>query len=55
MLQYKKYYMPESKEDFFRVMESMETEFDIISGGTDLYAKERDAFYGIETDRKSVV
>lgn len=49
MLQYKKYYMPESKEDFFRVMESMETEFDIISGGTDLYAKERDAFYGIDS------
>lgn len=49
MLQYKKYYMPESKEEFFRVMESMEAEFDIISGGTDLYAKERDAFYGIES------
>lgn len=49
MLQYKKYYMPESKEEFFRIMESMEEEFDIISGGTDLYAKERDAFYGIES------
>ncbi len=41
MLQYKNYYMPGSEEELFRFMESSEKTFDIISGGTDLYAKEK--------------
>lgn len=35
MLQYKKYYMPKSKEELFRLMEQNAHSFDIISGGTD--------------------
>lgn len=41
MLQYKKYYMPKSKEELFRLMEQNAHSFDIISGGTDLFAEER--------------
>lgn len=48
MLQYKEYYMPKSKEELFDLMESMDHSFKIISGGTDLYAKERDPFNGSE-------
>jgi len=45
MLQYKDYYMPKSKEDLFDLMESNGDSFDIISGGTDLYAKENSSLY----------
>lgn len=48
MLQYKKYYMPRSKEELFNLMESNAHSFDIISGGTDLYAKERTPFHGMD-------
>ena len=44
MLQYKKYYMPKSKEELFRLMEHNAHSFDIISGGTDLLAKKGLAF-----------
>lgn len=40
MLQYSKYYMPQSKEELFDLIENMECSFDLISGGTDLYAKD---------------
>lgn len=46
MLQYKKYYMPKSKEELFRLMEHNAHSFDIISGGTDLFAEERTPFNG---------
>ena len=46
MLQYKKYYMPKSKEELFRLMEHNAHSFDIISGGTDLLAEERTPFNG---------
>ena len=46
MLQYKKYYMPKSKEELFRLMEQNAHSFDIISGGTDLFAEERTPFNG---------
>lgn len=46
MLQYKKYYMPKSKEELFSLMESNDHSFDIISGGTDLFAEERNPFNG---------
>ena len=46
MLQYKKYYMPKSKEELFRLMEQNAHFFDIISGGTDLFAEERTPFNG---------
>lgn len=49
MLQYKKYYMPRSKEELFRLIESNDHSFDIISGGTDLFAKERNVFNGVDT------
>ncbi|MBU3878290.1 FAD binding domain-containing protein [Faecalicatena sp. AGMB00832] len=48
MLQYKKYYMPKSKEELFELMENNEHSYDLISGGTDLYAEERTPFYDIE-------
>lgn len=44
MLQYKDYYMPKSKEELFGIIESNDDSFDIISGGTDLFAKEKNAF-----------
>ncbi|WP_367568038.1 xanthine dehydrogenase family protein subunit M [Lacrimispora sp.] len=45
MLQYIDYYMPKSKEDLFSLMENNGNSFDIISGGTDLYAKENNSFH----------
>lgn len=44
MLQYKEYYMPESEEELFNLMEGLDHSFDIISGGTDLFAEEKDPF-----------
>ena len=41
MLQYKDYYMPKSKEELFSIIESNDDSFDIISGWTDLFAKEK--------------
>lgn len=49
MLQYKKYYMPKSKEEMFRFMELYDPSFDIVSGGTDLFAKEKTALNGPDT------
>lgn len=46
MLQYKKYYMPKSKEELFHFIENNDDSFDIISGGTDLFAEERNPFNG---------
>lgn len=46
MLQYKKYYMPRSKEELFTLMEENRNSFEILSGGTDLYAKEKTPFHG---------
>lgn len=48
MLQYKNYYMPKTKEDLFKFMESAGQPFDIISGGSDLYAEERTAFNDVD-------
>lgn len=52
MLQYKKYYMPKTKEELFSLLErnneSSNHSFDIISGGTDLFAEERNPFNGQE-------
>lgn len=48
MLQYKEYYMPKSKEELFNFMESTPQPFDIISGGTDRFAKEETPFDGPE-------
>lgn len=44
MLQYRNYDMPETKEDLFRIIGETKAPFDIIAGGTDHYAKEKDAF-----------
>lgn len=46
MLQYNTYYMPKSKEELFDFMEVSQHSFDIISGGTDLFAEERTPFHG---------
>lgn len=46
MLRYKKYYMPKSMEEFFSLIDCNDYSFDIISGGTDLFAEERNAFNG---------
>lgn len=46
MIQYKKYYMPDTKEELFKIIEDIDCSFDILSGGTDLYAKEQTPFQG---------
>ena len=48
MLQYKEYYMPQSKEELFRFIENIDRSYHIISGGTDLFAKEKSALKGVE-------
>lgn len=42
MLQYKKYYMPQSLEELFRFLDNFQGTFDIIAGGTDRFAGEKD-------------
>lgn len=42
MLQYKKYYMPRSAVELFDFMEQENGTVDIVSGGTDCFAKEKD-------------
>ena len=42
MLQYKKYYMPQSLEELFSFLDSFQGTFDIIAGGTDRFAGEKD-------------
>jgi carbon-monoxide dehydrogenase medium subunit/xanthine dehydrogenase FAD-binding subunit len=49
MLQYKNYYMPQSKEALFSLMESNAHSFEIIAGGTDLFAEQKDPFSQLET------
>lgn len=44
MLQYKEYYMPQSKQALFSLMEGVDQPFDIIAGGTDLFAREKEPF-----------
>ena len=46
MLQYKEYYMPKSREELFSLIENNDRTFDIVSGGTDRFAKERTPFNG---------
>ena len=40
MLQYRKYSRPESIQELFALMEQNKDSFDLLSGGTDVYAKE---------------
>lgn len=41
MIQYKKYYMPGTKEELLKTIDTIDCTYDILAGGTDLYAKEK--------------
>ena len=37
MIQYKKYYMPGTKEELLKTIDTIDCTYDILAGGTDLY------------------
>ena len=48
MIQYKKYYMPGTKEELLKTIDTIDCTYDILAGGTDLYAKEKTPFNGAD-------
>ena len=48
MIQYKKYYMPGTKEELLKTIDTIDSTYDILAGGTDLYAKEKTPFNGAD-------
>jgi xanthine dehydrogenase FAD-binding subunit len=48
MLQYTDYYMPDTVEQLFDLIDK-EKQFDIVSGGTDIFAKEKTLFDSVNT------